>query len=88
MGVRDRLIDPRDLKIEPNLSSYFGSKPSEELAGLAGCTILEIGEPVGADVEGGGLALRFTRPGSDASETIVFGFTEIGMWVEEKIRAE
>jgi hypothetical protein len=49
---------------------------------LAGATIRRIGSPEEKGIEGGGLILDYRRPGDHVVRRVVFGFTELGMWVE------
>jgi hypothetical protein len=72
-----------DYEIEPRLPRWKGpGKRSPELDALAGATILKIGVPMGAKVEGGGLAIEYCPP-DGAPQVIVFGFNDLALWIED-----
>ncbi len=52
------------------------------LARLKGATIIRIGAPEDAEVDGGGFVIDYRPAGSAQDWRLVFGFHEGGMWVE------
>jgi hypothetical protein len=52
-------------------------------ADLIGARIVNIGSAMPeADIEGGGLILDYVPKGEPATKRIVFGFNDVGLWVE------
>jgi len=52
-------------------------------ADLIGAQIVNIGSaPPKADIEGGGLILDYVPKGEHTTKRIVFGFNDVGLWVE------
>lgn len=50
---------------------------------IAGSVVVRIGGlPQGSRVEGGGLVIDYVPAGTTAERRVVFGFNELGMWVE------
>jgi len=49
--------------------------------GLVGARIVAVGTS-SERIEGGGLIIDYVRPREDKKRRVVFGFNEVGMWVE------
>jgi hypothetical protein len=61
-------------------SMHPPTEPHKIFQVLAGATIVRIGTPGSADIEGGGLVLDYILPHSSTEHRLVFGFNELGMW--------
>lgn len=49
---------------------------------LAGATVLRFGTIPGTRTEGGGLVIDYRPKDRKRAKRVVFGFNELGMWVE------
>jgi hypothetical protein len=49
---------------------------------LIGSTIVSFGAAPSGEIEGGGLLVKFIPHGEATAREIVFGFNELGMWIE------
>lgn len=75
--------------IVPVLPDRFHPEQGDEIPeDLVDATILRIGTANDIDVEGGGLIIDYIpahyRPEWDRIFRVVFGFNELGMWVEHR----
>jgi hypothetical protein len=72
----------------PKLPSVYGRDPRDPKtndmpSAMVGATIMAIGAIEGViNVEGGGLVIDYLPVGSKNLQRVVFGFTEMGMWIE------
>jgi hypothetical protein len=65
------------------LADVFGEDRGDPIPEtLLGATVVNIGTLYGAGTEGGGLVIDYRKPKSDKVDRLIFGFTELGMWVE------
>ena len=74
-------MDYAELKVIEALPHYFHppSGDDEVFRRLAGATILRLGTTQEGGIEGGGLILDYALKG--AKHRLVFGMSELGMWV-------
>ena len=85
-GTEDRR-DWASIPVVPVLpESLHAAEGSDEIfVRLAGAKIIRIGAPsipVADRLEGGGLVIDYTLPGSAVEHRLVFAFNELGMWIE------
>ena len=78
-----------DAKVQPAgflamLPSFFRGQNRSRPNDLIGATIVRFGTIPGEKVEGGGLVIDYKPVGSDEAKRIVFGFNELGMWVDSE----
>jgi len=66
----------------------------EAFSRLVGTNIVSIGTPYSDEIEGGGLIIDYIRPANDPAfpadpnvHRVVFGFNELGLWIEWDSRA-
>jgi hypothetical protein len=64
----------------PSLFGDHGDIPKD----LIGATILRMGTLPGLNVEGGGLVIDYRPRNSQETNRVVFGFNELGMWVQSQ----
>lgn len=75
-------VDCGSLRVEAALPcGPTRSEPCAVFAALKGATILAIGAPEGADLEGGGLVIDYGFA-DGVAKRLVLAFNEAGMWVE------
>lgn len=82
MGDKDKFAS---LAISAELppAAHYTDRATELFKALQGATIVAIGTPESDEgIEGGGFVIDFTEPGSTQIRRVIFGFTELGMWVE------
>lgn len=74
--------DYSSLEIVQALPTRFDPSPDIEalFVELAGAVILQIGTPLGSEIEGGGLVIDYQKPGQRPHRA-VFGLNDLGMWV-------
>jgi len=64
-------------------AGHYTDRATQLFARLAGARIVACGTPADSTaVEGGGFVIDFIEPESNQIRRVVFGFTELGMWVE------
>lgn len=80
----DETRDLGSIPIINRLPSLFNQQIKTEFPNiLIGSRIVAIGTPVDEwAVEGGGLIMDFVPDGETDIHRIVFGFSELGMWIE------
>lgn len=66
------------------LPCHFVGKNRTRPDDLTGATIVRFGTVPSEEVEGGGLVIDYKPTGSDEAKRIVFGFNELGMWVDSE----
>ena len=78
------VLDYRELDVIAALPlSRFYPEGGEGLfRAMVGCRIIRIGSTDEDGIEGGGLIIDYVPPNSDRTLRAVFGFTELGMWIE------
>jgi hypothetical protein len=79
------MVDYAKIEISGELppAGDYTEREHSLFARLVGAKIVACGAPVDADaVEGGGFVIDYIPAGSGAVHRVVFGFTELGMWVE------
>lgn len=72
------------LKVTPLLPQAISGPAGGEavLQRMSGATIVRIGAPEGAELDGGGLVIDYRPAGSQEVWRVALAFHEAGMWVE------
>ena len=68
------------------LPNIFGIRRCEGYpSDLIGASIVRLGTVPDMDAEGGGLVIDYTPLGSAEEKRVVFEFSDVGMWVRERL---
>ena len=82
--AKKKNVDLATWKIIPGLPPADIEEPDPIIQELVGSTIVAFGDISdfpGRNIEGG-LAIDYIKPCESVPRRVVFGFTELGMWVE------